>query len=328
MPRSEVVVEARSVVRDFGALRALDHVDLVIGRGTTLGLVGRNGAGKTTALRLLLGLLATQEGTVSVFGMDPWRSGVEVRRRSGAVLDGGGLYEGLCVADSLEFAGRCWRLTPSARRSRAAQLIEYFELAAITDRKVGTLSRGQRQRAALAWAMLSSPELLLLDEPTAGLDPAAGALLRDKLAGLAREEKVTVVLASHNLGEIEQLCDQVVVLRDGRVAATGSPGELVGRDTPGAVVRANFTGAVPESLARHGDVVSIEVSRGPDEHSADEHSADENSATVMVWLRPGAAPGAFVVAVVGAGGHVGEVSDARGGLGDALVGMLAGEGGS
>ncbi len=179
------------------------------------------------------------------------------------------------------------------------------------------MSRGQRQRAGLAWAMLSSPELFLLDEPTAGLDPQAAKLLRDKLGGLAAEDKVTVVLASHNLGEIEQPCDQVVVLRDGRVVATGSPGELAGRDRPGAVVRAELASPVPDCLARHVDVVSLAVDRAADGHSA----------TVSARLRPGAPPGPFVAAVVDAGGQVKEVSDASGGLVDAVVGMLEAQAG-
>lgn len=236
-------MEILSVGRRFGSVRALDGVDISVSRGMTLGLVGPNGAGKTTMLRLVLGLLAPDEGSVRVFGMDPWRAGSQVRRRTGAALDGGVLYDRLSIKDSLDFAGRCWRLPARARRSRATQLIEHFRLTGATDRPISTLSRGQRQRAALAGALLASPELLLLDEPTAGLDAGSAELLRESLARLTREEQVTVLLASHNLSEVERLCDKVIVLQRGRVAASGSPSELSGGNA------SSFEGTLTRMLA-------------------------------------------------------------------------------
>jgi ABC-2 type transport system ATP-binding protein len=218
-------VDCAGMTRDFGALRAVDSVDLTVPRGTVFGFLGPNGAGKTTTIRLLLGLIAPTSGRVRVLGHDLPREGEAVRRRTGTVLEHHGLYDGLSVRASLEFAARALGMDRAGARRRVGEVVERLGLADRLDDRPQKLSRGMRQRMAVARALLGDPELLVLDEPTNGLDAEAAAGLREEIRGLAAGG-AAVFVTTHLLAEAERMCDLVTVVKAGRVVASGPPTEL------------------------------------------------------------------------------------------------------
>ena len=222
---SSSAITAHALTRRFGDVTALDAVSLTVPRGTVFGFLGPNGAGKTTTIRLLLGLITPTSGTLEVLGRPLPEGGLDVRRRTGVVLEQHGLYDGLSVRASLSFAARSYGMDAAAAAQRVTELIERFGLSARMDERPAALSRGMRQRLAIVRALVGRPELLVLDEPTNGLDPQAAADLRAMLVDLV-DEGATVFLTTHLLAEAERLCDQVSVIKQGRVVATGTPAEL------------------------------------------------------------------------------------------------------
>ena len=253
-----------ALTRDFAALRAVDGLSLEVPRGTIFGFLGPNGAGKTTTINLLLGLLEPTSGKAEVLGLDPWGDGDAVRQRTGAVLEHDGLYDQLSAQDNLEFYAQVWGMGVSERRARIGELLAAAGLQERRGDRVGTWSTGMRQRLALARALLHRPELVLLDEPTAGLDVMAAADVRSALADLAAREGATIFLTTHNMVEAERLCGKVAVIRGGRLIAIGSPAEL--RATAGAprveVFGRGFGDAVLSALREQPGVVDVTRSDG------------------------------------------------------------------
>ena len=239
MTGSDVAIQTEALTRNFGALRALDGLSVTVPHGSIFGFLGPNGSGKTTTIRLLLGLLAPTAGAATVLGFDPRTQGEAVRAQTGALLEHPGLYERLSAWDNLEFFGRAWRMPEAARRERIRELLTHFGFWERRGERVGRWSRGMKQKLAVARALLHRPRLIFLDEPTAGLDPVAAAALNDDLLGLARRDGVTVFLTTHNLAEAEKLCDIVGVVRQGRLLALGTPAEL---RSLGGTVRVEITG--------------------------------------------------------------------------------------
>ena len=223
--RQAPAIDARGITRRFGTNTAVDDLTLTVPRGTVFGFLGPNGAGKTTTIRLLLGLVTPTAGELHVLGHALPREGIEVRRRTGVVLEQHGLYEGLTVAASLQFAARSYGLSRAEADTRVSELAERFGLADRLPSRPQTLSRGMRQRLAIARALVGSPELLVLDEPTNGLDAEAAADLRALLVELVASG-TTVFLTTHLLAEAERLCDLVTVIKAGRIIATGRPSDL------------------------------------------------------------------------------------------------------
>ena len=219
-------IQTRQLTRDFGALRAVDQISFEVPLGTVFGFLGPNGSGKTTTIRLLLGLIEATSGEADVLGMNVRRQADDIRAASGALLEHTGLYERLTAEDNLDFYGRVWRMPAAQRKARIQAVLEDIGLWERRRETVGTWSRGMKQKLAVARAMLHQPRLIFLDEPTAGLDPLAAAALRDDLEGLARLQGVTVFLTTHNLPEAEKLCSQVAVVRGGKLLMVGAPDEL------------------------------------------------------------------------------------------------------
>ena len=226
MPETDCAIRTEGLCRDFGSLRAVDGISFEVPVGAIFGFLGPNGSGKTTTIRLLLGLLEPSRGTATVLGYDTRVDGASIRERSGALLEHSGLYERLSARDNLDFYARVWHLPGPERERRVHELLDGLGLWDRRREIVGTWSRGMKQKLAVARTLLHRPSLVFLDEPTAGLDPIAAAALRDDLTGLARREGVTVFLTTHNLAEAEKLCDQVAVIRSGRLVAIGRPDEL------------------------------------------------------------------------------------------------------
>jgi ABC-2 type transport system ATP-binding protein len=224
-------IQAEGLVRDFGPIRALDHLSLEVPTGIVFGFLGPNGAGKTTAIRAFLGLVEPTSGTARVLGFDTRRESDRIRERSGALLEHNGIYERLSAEQNLDFAGRVWRMAAGERRARTRELLEQFGLWDRRAEPAGKWSRGMKQKLAVARAVFHRPPLVFLDEPTAGLDPVASAALREDLASLSSGQGVTIFLTTHNLVEAERLCDLVGVIRRGKLAALGPPESLRPNDS-------------------------------------------------------------------------------------------------
>jgi len=225
---SAPAIELRGLTKSFGPTIALDHVDLVVQPGVVFGFLGRNGAGKTTALRILAGLARPTAGTAQVLGHDVTRASEAVRQRIGFLPDVPGFYPWMTARESLEFAGRLFGLDAATVRTRADALLEMAGLASATAR-VGGFSRGMTQRLGLAQALINGPSLLMLDEPTSALDPIGRREVLEMVASL--RGRTTVFFSSHILADVERVCDAVAILERGRVVASAGIAELTSRAT-------------------------------------------------------------------------------------------------
>ncbi len=227
MEMTKIAIQTENLCCDFrNNIRAVDHLSLRVPKGIIFGLLGPNGSGKTTMIHLLLGLLKPSKGRAEVLGFDVLSQAAQIRCRTGALLEHSGLYERLSAEDNLEFYGRVWRLPLAQRRTRIRELLSKIGLWERRQERVGSWSRGMKQKLAVARAMLHRPSMIFLDEPTAGLDPVAAAALRDDLTEMVTQEGVTVFLTTHNLAEAEKLCTLVGIIRQGKLLAVGHPDEL------------------------------------------------------------------------------------------------------
>jgi len=213
-------IRTSGLVKDFGTTRALDHLDLTIPAGEVHGFLGPNGAGKTTTLRILLGLLRKTSGDVTLLGGDPWRDTADLHRRLAYVPGETNLWPNLTGGEVIDLLSD---LRGGLDPVRRAELLERFDLD--PTKKCRAYSKGNRQKVAIIAAFASDVELYLLDEPTSGLDPLMEAQFQDVVRTL-REQGRTVLLSSHILSEVEALCDRVTIIRDGRVAESGTFDEL------------------------------------------------------------------------------------------------------
>ncbi len=232
-PADTIVV--RGVHKAYGGRPVLAGVSFAVGRGELFALLGPNGAGKTTTVELLEGYRQADDGDVRVLGLDPWRDGRRLRPRVGLMLQDGGIDPRTSPLELLRLYARF-----HARPVSPDALLDLVGLRAVASTRYRRLSGGERQRVALALALLGRPEVLILDEPTAGMDPAAKASTRELIDGL-RRAGTTVVLTTHDLADVERLATRVALLDHGRIVAIGTPAEL----TAGAVPRLHFRVAVP-----------------------------------------------------------------------------------
>jgi len=223
---SEYAITTHDLSRSFGAVKALDGVTFEVPAGSIFGYLGPNGAGKTTTIRLLLGLLAPDRGSASVLGYDTARQSEHIREECGALLEHTGLYERLTAAQNLDFYCRVWRMPVKERQVRTHELLEKMGLWERRGEIVKNWSHGMKKKLAVSRAMLHNPRVLFLDEPTAGLDPLASTALREDIRNLAEHYGVTIFLTTHNLAEAEKICQQVALIRAGKLLSIGSPDEL------------------------------------------------------------------------------------------------------
>jgi ABC-2 type transport system ATP-binding protein len=223
---SEPVIVTQQLSRYFGATLAVDKVTLTIAAGEVFGFLGHNGAGKTTTVRLLNGVLTPTSGTVRVLGLDPTTSGPQVRLRTGVLTETPALDDRLTARESLRFYANLYSVPLDQVTARVEQLLEQFDLTARGDDKIGSFSKGMRQRMALARTLIHNPEIIFLDEPSAGLDPVASRDLHQLITYLSQVQKRTIFLCTHNLVEAQRLCQRVAVLAQGRLLALGTPAEL------------------------------------------------------------------------------------------------------
>ena len=230
---------ARGLTKRFGDFVAVDAIDFEIGRGESYGLLGPNGAGKTSTMRMIACMSPVSGGTLRVLGMDPAHDGSRIRSRIGIVPQEDTLDLELTVLDNLMVYGRYFDLPRRVIRERAEQLLEFTQLSERAHDKVDPLSGGMKRRLTIARSLISDPEILILDEPTTGLDPQARHLLWDRLYRL-KQQGVTQVITTHYMDEAEQLCDRLAVMDGGRFAAEGSPSELIARYSTREVLELRF----------------------------------------------------------------------------------------
>lgn len=224
---SDHVIEVSGLTKIFGSVRAVDGIDFTVQRGVTSALLGGNGAGKTTTIAMLLGLLLPTAGSIRVFGEDMLRQRYKLLHRMNFSSPYVDLPQRLTVRQNLAVYAHLYRLRDVRRRIR--QLASELDLADVLNRPYGKLSAGQKTRVALAKSLLNEPELLLLDEPTASLDPDTADYVRGYLENYQRTSGATILLASHNMAEVERMCSDVVMLKRGKVVDNGSPNELIAR---------------------------------------------------------------------------------------------------
>ncbi len=222
---AEKVIEARGLTRFFGKLKAVDHLDLDVFRGEVFGFLGPNGAGKSTLIRMLVGLLSPSAGNIDVLGLSMPGEADQLRPKVGYMTQKFSLYEDLSIEENLEFAAEVFGLDSTTRKQRLEQVIDEFELGERRDQRPATLSGGWKQRLALAVATVHEPELLFLDEPTAGVDPDSRRMFWEKLFDLAADG--TTILISTNYMDEAVRCHRLCLVKDGQRSALGSPYDLM-----------------------------------------------------------------------------------------------------
>jgi len=233
------LILARQLTKRFGDLTAVDGIDFEVAKGEAFGFLGPNGAGKTSTMRMIGGVSPVTSGLLTIFGLDPARHGPTIRARLGVVPQADTLDLELTVRENLMIYSRYFDLSWREGARRADELLEFVQLKERSRDKVDELSGGMKRRLTIARALINSPELLLLDEPTTGLDPQARHLVWDRLYRL-KQRGVTLVLTTHYMDEAEQLCDRLVVLDKARIAAEGSPRELIDRYSTREVLELRF----------------------------------------------------------------------------------------
>jgi lipooligosaccharide transport system ATP-binding protein len=251
------LVHARGLVKRFDELIAVDGVDFDVQKGEAFGFLGPNGAGKTSTMRMIGCVSPPSSGTLQILGLDPVTDGPEIRSRLGVVPQQDTLDFELTVPENVIIYGRYFGLRRSELRRRAAELLEFVQLTERADSRVEPLSGGLRRRLTIARSLVNEPDVLLLDEPTTGLDPQARHTVWDRLFRL-KQRGVTLILTTHYMDEAEQLCDRLVVMDKGKIAAEGSPQELIRLYSTREVVELRFRlEAEPEQMAKR-----INASRG------------------------------------------------------------------
>ena len=228
---ADAVIEATGLTKVYGATPAVDHISFSVGRGEIFGLLGPNGAGKTTTILMMLGLTEISEGEVRVLGFNPAREPLSVKRRVGYLPDTVGFYDNLTAADNLRYTARLIGFRSVEREKRIAAALDRVGLGEFADKRVGTFSRGMRQRLGLAEILMKGAQIAILDEPTSGLDPHATAELLGIIRGF-KTEGVSVLLSSHLLERVQSVCDRVALFSSGQIALMGSVADL-GREVLG-----------------------------------------------------------------------------------------------
>jgi lipooligosaccharide transport system ATP-binding protein len=248
---SNSLILARQLTKRFGDLTAVDGIDFEVAKGEAFGFLGPNGAGKTSTMRMIGGVSPVTSGLLTIFGLDPARHGPTIRARLGVVPQADTLDLELTVRENLMIYSRYFDLSWREGARRADELLEFVQLQERSRDKVDELSGGMKRRLTIARALINSPELLLLDEPTTGLDPQARHLVWDRLYRL-KQRGVTLVLTTHYMDEAEQLCDRLVVMDKARIAAEGSPRELIERYSTREVLELRFP--IDEQPALDGEL--------------------------------------------------------------------------
>jgi ABC-2 type transport system ATP-binding protein len=222
----ENVIEIEGLTKKYGQYKAVNNLDLTIERGEVFGLLGPNGAGKSTTILMLLGLTEPDEGSARVCGIDPVQFPIRVKKKVGYLPEDVGFYDDLSGFDNLVFTARLNNIPQDIAEMRAHELLEKVGLEGEKDKMAGKYSRGMRQRLGLADVLIKEPEVIILDEPTLGIDPAGVRAFLQLIVKLSREDGITVLFSSHHLYQVQQVCDRVGIFVEGKLLARGNIGEL------------------------------------------------------------------------------------------------------
>ncbi|MFP5343727.1 MAG: ABC transporter ATP-binding protein [Candidatus Limnocylindria bacterium] len=260
---TSALIHARGLTKRFGSFTAVDAIDVDVAPGESFGFLGPNGAGKTSTMRMIGCVSPISGGTLRVLGLDPTTHGPQIRARLGVVPQQDTLDNELTVRENLLIYGRYFGLTWSECAKRADELLEFAQLTERAGDRVEHMSGGMKRRLTIARSLINEPDVLLLDEPTTGLDPQARHLLWDRLYRL-KQRGVTLVLTTHYMDEAEQLCDRLVVMDKAKIVAEGSPRELIARYATREVTELRFAPGVQETLDGQLDGLAERVERLPD----------------------------------------------------------------
>ncbi|MEA2451303.1 MAG: lipooligosaccharide transport system ATP-binding protein [Actinomycetota bacterium] len=257
------LVSARGLTKRFGDLVAVDNVDFDIAPSQAFGFLGPNGAGKTSTMRMIASVSPVSEGELRVLGMDPATQGAELRARLGVVPQEDTLDTELTVYENLHIYGRYFGLSGATLKGRVDELLDFVQLSDRRDSVVEPLSGGMKRRLTIARGLINQPELLILDEPTTGLDPQARHALWDRLYRL-KQQGVTLIITTHYMDEAEQLCDRLVVMDKAKIAAEGSPAELIAQYSTREVVELRFPVGEQEAAVAKLEGVGTRLEELPD----------------------------------------------------------------
>jgi lipooligosaccharide transport system ATP-binding protein len=257
------MIHARGLVKRFGDFTAVAGIDVDVPRGEAFGFLGPNGAGKSSTMRMIGCVSQPTDGTLRILDMDPRRDGVAIRARLGVCPQQDSLDPELTVKENLVTYARYFGIPRRVAKGRADELLEFVQLTDRAGSKVEPLSGGMKRRLTIARALVNEPEIVLLDEPTTGLDPQARHLVWERLFRLKRQG-VTLVLTTHYMDEAEQLCDRLVVMDGGRIVAEGSPRALIERHSTREVVELRFHAESQDAFAEKLDGVGERVEVLPD----------------------------------------------------------------
>ncbi len=285
------MIYARGLVKKFGDFTAVDGIDLEVARGEAFGFLGPNGAGKSSTMRMIGCVSSPTAGELRILGMDPDRDGPRIRARLGVCPQLDNLDPDLTVFENLTTYARYFGIPRAEGRRRAQELLEFVQLAEKANSRVDPLSGGMKRRLTIARAMVNEPELVLLDEPTTGLDPQARHLLWERLFRL-KQGGATLVLTTHYMDEAEQLCDRLVVMDGGKIVAEGSPRHLIDTYSTREVVELRFGDDAPSAYVEKLSGVGERVDPLPDRLLL--YSADGDAAVAEVHRR-GLAPSSVLV---------------------------------
>ncbi|MFC9771614.1 MULTISPECIES: ABC transporter ATP-binding protein [unclassified Pseudarthrobacter] len=262
-PSRLIVIAADNLTKKYGDLAAVNGISFSVPAGESFGLLGPNGAGKSTAMKMIGGVTRRTSGTLDIMGLDPDTHGPEVRAHLGVVPQQDNLDEELRVRDNLLVYGRYFGLPMSYLKPKADELLEFAQLTDKARSKVDALSGGMKRRLTIARSLINEPRILLLDEPTTGLDPQARHILWDRLFRL-KEQGVTLILTTHYMDEAEQLCDRLIVVDKGRIMAEGSPARLIREHSTREVVELRFGSERNTTIAAELDGIGERLEVLPD----------------------------------------------------------------
>ncbi len=306
-------IEANELTKTFGSNIAVDHLNFKVKEGEVFGLLGPNGAGKTTTIRLLACLISPTEGSAIVSGHKINENPLAVRQTVGILTENPSLYERLTAQENMEFFAEAYNLSePQKKSSRIKELLEFFDLWERRNDKVALLSKGMKQKLAIARALVHNPPILFLDEPTAGLDPESAKEVRDLIETLSQREKHTILLCTHHLEDAERLCSRVMIINKGKSVIVGTPDELRNRIADEPTVQINLKKLnlkIIEAAKRVSHVKHIDV--------------DESTSKLTIFLKKmNEGTPEVVKSIVNAGGLVLAVSVIRPSLEEAYLKLI------
>ena len=256
-----IMIGAENLTKYYGDFLAVDHISFDIKEGEIFGFLGPNGAGKTTTIRMLAAIFPPSDGSASVAGFDISDDAMSVRANVGILSENPSLYERLSARANLEFFAKLYDVPKDQINTRIEFLGELFDLKTRLDERVGTYSKGMKQKLAIARALIHDPKILFLDEPTSALSPEAAKSIRDLLTDLAKDRSRTVCICTHNLFDAERLCDRVAIIREGKILTIGSPGEISNNYSGPPTIQISFSKLNKElvkSISKSEGVISIE----------------------------------------------------------------------